>query len=196
MNVMRASFHKSFKLTGCVEDYKPARTALRRQRDELYRCRQFSLARFVLLLLLPSLCDVITYSVLFICTCSLGCKRQGLVPVARTYALLPVMKTFLYITLSIYCLTGPVKVQFCIFLQVADLSAFVHVFDFRISDFLSTLFSKTLNLCSSHNLRDQFSHPCKTTVKIISSVYLTLYIFARIPLLGDEFGGRLLVGKL
>jgi hypothetical protein len=32
---------------------------------------------------------------------------------------------------------------------------------------LSTLFSNTLNLCSSLNVRDQISHPYKTTGKII-----------------------------
>jgi hypothetical protein len=32
---------------------------------------------------------------------------------------------------------------------------------------LSTLFSNTLSLCSSLNVKDQASHPCKTTGKII-----------------------------
>jgi hypothetical protein len=32
---------------------------------------------------------------------------------------------------------------------------------------LSTLLSNTVNLCSSLNVRDQVSHPCKTTGKII-----------------------------
>jgi hypothetical protein len=32
---------------------------------------------------------------------------------------------------------------------------------------LSTLISNTLSLCSSLNVRDQVSHPCRTTGKII-----------------------------
>jgi hypothetical protein len=40
---------------------------------------------------------------------------------------------------------------------------------------LSTLFSNTLNLCSSLNVRDQASHPYKTTGKI-SFIYFNLHI--------------------
>jgi hypothetical protein len=37
--------------------------------------------------------------------------------------------------------------------------------------FLSTLFSNTLSLCSSLNVRDQISHPCRTTGKIMGKHY-------------------------
>jgi hypothetical protein len=43
---------------------------------------------------------------------------------------------------------------------------------------LSTLFSNTLSLCSSHNMRDQFSHPYRTTSKIIV-VYSNFYVSGR-----------------
>jgi polysaccharide pyruvyl transferase WcaK-like protein len=35
---------------------------------------------------------------------------------------------------------------------------------------LSTLFSNTLSLCSSLNVRDQVSHPYRTTGKIIAAL--------------------------
>jgi hypothetical protein len=43
---------------------------------------------------------------------------------------------------------------------------------------LSTLFSNTLNLCSSLNVRDQVSHPYKTTggKNIIIYIYIYVYI--------------------
>jgi hypothetical protein len=41
---------------------------------------------------------------------------------------------------------------------------------------LSTLFSDTLNLCSSLNVRDQVSHPYKTTGKIIV-LYILIFTF-------------------
>jgi hypothetical protein len=41
---------------------------------------------------------------------------------------------------------------------------------------LSTLFSNTLSLCSSLNVRDQVSHPYRTTSKITSS-YILLFTF-------------------
>jgi hypothetical protein len=41
---------------------------------------------------------------------------------------------------------------------------------------LSTLFSNTLSLCSSLNIRDQVSHPYRTTGKI-SFVYPNFYVF-------------------
>jgi hypothetical protein len=43
---------------------------------------------------------------------------------------------------------------------------------FSPNTFLSSLFSNTFSLCSSLTLRDQFSHPCRTTGKIVA-----LYIF-------------------
>jgi hypothetical protein len=42
--------------------------------------------------------------------------------------------------------------------------------------FLSTLFPKTLNLCSFLNVRQQISHPYETTDKNYSLVYFNLYI--------------------
>jgi hypothetical protein len=42
--------------------------------------------------------------------------------------------------------------------------------------FLSTLFSNTLSLCSSLSVRDQVSHPYKTTGKIII-LYILIFIF-------------------
>jgi hypothetical protein len=41
---------------------------------------------------------------------------------------------------------------------------------------LSTLFSNTLSLCSSHNVRDQVSHPYRTTGKIIV-LYILIFKF-------------------
>jgi hypothetical protein len=40
---------------------------------------------------------------------------------------------------------------------------------------LSTLFSNTLSLCSSLNVRDQVSHPYKTTGKIIA-LYILIFM--------------------
>jgi len=40
---------------------------------------------------------------------------------------------------------------------------------------LNTLFSNTLSLRSSLNVSDQFSHPYKTTGKIILSMYFSLF---------------------
>jgi hypothetical protein len=43
--------------------------------------------------------------------------------------------------------------------------------------FLGTLFWNTLSLYSYHNMRDQLSHPCKTTGKIVVHMsYVNLYI--------------------
>jgi hypothetical protein len=44
-------------------------------------------------------------------------------------------------------------------------------------DILSSLFSNTISLCSYLNVRDEVSHPRKTTGKITSSEYFKLYIF-------------------
>jgi hypothetical protein len=41
---------------------------------------------------------------------------------------------------------------------------------------LSTLFSNTLSLCSSLNVRDQVSHPYRTTGKIIV-LYILIFMF-------------------
>jgi hypothetical protein len=57
-----------------------------------------------------------------------------------------------------YKLWGP---SLCSFLQ-HPLTSFL----FGPNIFLSTLFSNTLNLCSSANVRDQVSHPYRTTCKI------------------------------
>jgi hypothetical protein len=42
---------------------------------------------------------------------------------------------------------------------------------------LSTLFSNTLRLCSSFNVRNQVSHPYKTTWKNYSSAYFNFCVF-------------------
>jgi hypothetical protein len=42
---------------------------------------------------------------------------------------------------------------------------------------LSNLFSNILNLCSPLNVRDQVSHPCKTTGKITALLYFKFYLF-------------------
>jgi hypothetical protein len=42
---------------------------------------------------------------------------------------------------------------------------------------LNTLFSNTLSLCSSLNVRDHVSHPYRTTVKIIVLYVLTFIFF-------------------
>jgi hypothetical protein len=52
--------------------------------------------------------------------------------------------------------------KFCSFLQPPVTSS---LFDPNI--LLNTLFSNTLSLCSSLNVRDQVSHPYRTTDKII-----------------------------
>jgi hypothetical protein len=41
----------------------------------------------------------------------------------------------------------------------------------------STLFSNTLSLCSSLNVRDQVSHPYKTTGKVYSFIYWNCRVF-------------------
>jgi hypothetical protein len=41
---------------------------------------------------------------------------------------------------------------------------------------LSTLFSNTLSLCSSFNVRDQVSHPYRTTGKIVL-LYILIFMF-------------------
>jgi hypothetical protein len=46
----------------------------------------------------------------------------------------------------------------------------------------STLFSDTLILCSSLNIRDKVSHPYRTTVKIIVLYIITLSYFLILPL--------------
>jgi hypothetical protein len=45
---------------------------------------------------------------------------------------------------------------------------------------LNTLFSNTINLCFSLNVRDQVSHPCRTTGKIIDN-RVQNYKFKLIP---------------
>jgi hypothetical protein len=43
---------------------------------------------------------------------------------------------------------------------------------------LSTLFSSTLRVCSSLNVRDQVSHPCRTARKIdFFYIYSNVYVF-------------------
>jgi hypothetical protein len=42
--------------------------------------------------------------------------------------------------------------------------------------FLGTLFSHTLSLCSFYNVRDQVSHPYRTTGKIIP-LYILIFMF-------------------
>jgi hypothetical protein len=41
---------------------------------------------------------------------------------------------------------------------------------------LITMFSKTHGLCSSHNVRDKVTHPCRTTCKIIV-LYILIFTF-------------------
>jgi hypothetical protein len=41
---------------------------------------------------------------------------------------------------------------------------------------LNTLFSNTLSLCSSLNVRDRVSQPYKTTSRIMFFVYFNLYV--------------------
>jgi hypothetical protein len=51
-----------------------------------------------------------------------------------------------------------------------------HFIPLRPNNLLSTLFSNTLNLCSSLNMRDQIAHPYKTTGKIIV-LYILIFTF-------------------
>jgi polysaccharide pyruvyl transferase WcaK-like protein len=58
----------------------------------------------------------------------------------------------------------------------------LHIMQFSPSLFspnilLSNLFSNTLSLCSSLNVRDKVSHPYKTTVKIIVLYTLNFMFF-------------------
>jgi hypothetical protein len=52
-----------------------------------------------------------------------------------------------------------------------------HLIPLRSKILLSTLFSNTLSLCSFLNVRDQVSHPYRTTDKIIILYILTLKLF-------------------
>jgi hypothetical protein len=49
----------------------------------------------------------------------------------------------------------------------------------RPNTLLSTLFSSTLNQCSSLKVKDQVSYPHKTTVKNYSVVHFKLYVFSQ-----------------
>jgi hypothetical protein len=59
----------------------------------------------------------------------------------------------------------------CSFLQPPVTSSLI-----RPNSLLNTLFSNTLSLCSSHNVRDQVSHPYRTTGKI-TVVYILVFMF-------------------
>jgi hypothetical protein len=54
-----------------------------------------------------------------------------------------------------------------------------HFIPLRSKYSLSTLFSYTLSLCSSLNVRDQVPHPCRTTDRIIVLYILIFYIFTQ-----------------
>jgi hypothetical protein len=58
---------------------------------------------------------------------------------------------------------------FCNFFQPITISSLLSP-----NTLLSTLFSNTFSLCSSPNVRDQVSHPYKTTGKITVFVYFNL----------------------
>jgi hypothetical protein len=62
--------------------------------------------------------------------------------------------------------------SFCSFLQPPVTSS-----PFGPNILLSTLFWNTVSLCSSFNVRDQVSHPFKTTGKNCSFVYFNFYVF-------------------
>jgi hypothetical protein len=61
--------------------------------------------------------------------------------------------------------------SFCNFLQSLDTSCLLSP-----NILLSTPFSNTPSLCSSHNVRDKVSHPHKTTGKIIV-LYILIFMF-------------------
>jgi hypothetical protein len=61
----------------------------------------------------------------------------------------------------------PCSSSLCSFLQPPVTSSLLG------PNILSTLFSNTINLCSSLNVRDKVSHPYKTTGKIIDFVIKT-----------------------
>jgi hypothetical protein len=60
----------------------------------------------------------------------------------------------------------------CIFLQPHVTSSL-----FGPNVLLSTLFSNTLNLCSSLNVREEFSHPYKTTGKTIVETEMSVNFY-------------------
>jgi phosphate starvation-inducible membrane PsiE len=63
--------------------------------------------------------------------------------------------------------------------------AFCHLILLRYDILFSILFSNTLNLCSSLYLRDQVSHPYKTTGKM-TVLYILIFTF----LASRQEGGR------
>jgi hypothetical protein len=65
----------------------------------------------------------------------------------------------------------PCSYSLCSFLQPPVTSSL-----FGPNIFLSTLFSNTVNLCSSLKVRDKVSHPYKTTGKIIV-LYILIFTF-------------------
>jgi hypothetical protein len=60
----------------------------------------------------------------------------------------------------------------CSFLHPPVTSTILH----RTNILVSTLFSNTLNTCSSLNVRDQVSHPHKTTGRVIV-LYILIFTF-------------------
>jgi hypothetical protein len=60
----------------------------------------------------------------------------------------------------------------CNFLQPPVIS-----FPVGLNILLSTLFTNTLNLCSSLNVRDQASHPFKKAAGKITASYILIFIF-------------------
>jgi hypothetical protein len=61
--------------------------------------------------------------------------------------------------------------QLCSFLQPPITSTFFHPYIL-----FSCLISNTLSICSSLNVRDQVSHPYRTTGKIVA-VYILIFMF-------------------
>jgi hypothetical protein len=67
----------------------------------------------------------------------------------------------------------PSNIWWCIQIIQCSLSSCLFIF-LDLNTYLSTLFSNTLNLCLSLNIRDHVWHPCKTTSKIM--LYFNLYV--------------------
>jgi hypothetical protein len=91
-------------------------------------------------------------------------------PIRATCPTQPTLLDFIFLIMfsEVYKLWSSIL---CSFLQ-SPVTSYL----FGPNIFLSTLFSNTLSLCFSLNVRDQVSHPYSTTAKIIV-LYILIFMF-------------------